>query len=274
MAHHDGDHDHDHDDLHDRGLQFDLSTLTGLLRRRRVLGLFAGAGAAATLAACGDPATSGNAATATTGSLTEIPQETAGPYPGDGSNGPNALTRSGVVRSDITTSFGSASGVAKGVPLTVNLTIMDASTGAAYPGAAVYLWHCDRDGQYSMYSQAVASENYLRGVQAANGTGLVTFKSIFPAAYSGRWPHIHFEVYPTLAGATSAGNKITTSQLALPAAVCTTVYASDGYSKSVRNLAQTTLTSDMVFRDGWTRQLATVTGGVSEGYVANLTVPV
>jgi len=291
MAHHDDhDHDdHDHDDLHDRGLQFDLSTLTGLLRRRRVLGLFAGAGAAVTLAACGDPAGGHEAstgststaaagpsstATATTGSLTEIPEETAGPYPGDGSNGPNVLSQSGIVRSDITTSFGSASGVAKGVPLTVNLTIMDASAGAAYSGAAVYLWHCDRDGRYSMYSQAVASENYLRGVQAANGTGLVTFKSIFPAAYSGRWPHIHFEVYPTLSSATSAGNKITTSQLALPEAVCKTVYASDGYSQSVRNLAQTSLTSDMVFRDGWTSQLATLTGGVSEGYVANLTVPV
>jgi len=73
MAHHDGDHDHDHDDLHDRGLQFDLSTLTGLLRRRRVLGLFAGAGAAATLAACGDPATSGNAATAGTSTATTEP---------------------------------------------------------------------------------------------------------------------------------------------------------------------------------------------------------
>jgi protocatechuate 3,4-dioxygenase beta subunit len=286
MAHYD---DHDHDDLHDRGLQFDLSTLTGLLRRRRVLGLFAGAGAAATLAACGDssPATNTSTgstsaaaadptatATATTGALTEIPEETAGPYPGDGSNGPNVLAQSGIVRSDITTSFGSASGVAKGVPLTINLTIMNVSTAAAYSGAAVYLWHCDRDGQYSMYAQAVKSENYLRGVQAANGTGLVTFKSIFPAAYSGRWPHVHFEVYPTLASATSAGNKITTSQLALPEAVCKTVYATDGYSASVRNLAQTSLTRDMVFSDGWTSQLATMTGSVSEGYVANLTVPV
>src|SRR5688572_3068862 len=226
--------DHDHDDLHDRGLAFDLSTLTGLLRRRRVLGLFAGAGAAATLAACGDSAgdtsAGGTASTATTtqpsatasasGSataLTEIPEETAGPYPGDGSNGPNALTQSGIVRSDITTSFGSGSGVAKGVPLTINLTILDLSNGAAaYAGAAVYLWHCDREGRYSMYSSGVANENYLRGVQEANGAGMVTFKSVFPAAYSGRWPHIHFEVYPTLARATSAGNKITTSQLALP----------------------------------------------------------
>src|SRR5262245_50005654 len=38
----------------------------------------------------------------------EIPAETAGPYPGDGSNGPNVLVQSGVVRSDIRTSFGGA----------------------------------------------------------------------------------------------------------------------------------------------------------------------
>jgi protocatechuate 3,4-dioxygenase beta subunit len=248
------------------------------------------AGAAATLAACGDPsggtstagsadapatASTGASASASGGTYTEIPAETAGPYPGDGSNGPNVLTQNGIVRSDITTSFGPASGVAKGVPLTINLTILDVSNGAAvYAGAAVYLWHCDIEGQYSMYSKAVASENYLRGVQEANGTGAVTFTSIFPAAYSGRWPHIHVEVYPSLAKATSANNKITTSQLALPEATCKTVYATDGYSTSVRNLAQTSLTKDNVFRDGWTSQLATVTGSVGDGYVANLTVPV
>jgi protocatechuate 3,4-dioxygenase beta subunit len=282
------------DDLHDRGLAFDLSTLTGLLRRRRVLGLFAGAGAAATLAACGDPPTATDTGTAGTGPATaaqssasasagaaagiptaRIPAETAGPFPGDGSNGPNALTRSGIVRSDITTSFGSGSGVAKGVPLTINLTILDLSgNAAAYSGAAVYLWHCDAVGRYSMYSSGVTNENYLRGVQAANGAGTVTFTSIFPAAYAGRWPHVHFEVYPTLAAATAAANKIITTQLALPEAVCRTVYATDGYGQSLANLSRTSLTSDMVFRDGWTGQLATVTGSVGAGYVANLTVAV
>ncbi len=38
----------------------------------------------------------------------ELPEETAGPYPGDGSNGANVLTESGIVRSDITSSFGSS----------------------------------------------------------------------------------------------------------------------------------------------------------------------
>jgi protocatechuate 3,4-dioxygenase beta subunit len=125
-----------------------------------------------------------------------------------------------------------------------------------------------------MYSSGVTNENYLRGVQAANGAGTVTFTSVFPAAYDGRWPHVHFEIYPTLAKATSAADKIVTTQLALPEAVCRAVYATDGYSQSLSNLGKTSLTTDMVFRDGWTSQLATVTGSVQAGYVANLTVPV
>ena len=145
------------------------------------------------------------------------------------------MTQSGIVRGDIRSSIGSASGVAQGVPLTIDLTIQNRANGCvAYAGAAVYLWHCDREGRYSMYSSGVTNENYLRGVQAAGAHGLVTFKSIFPAAYSGRWPHIHFEVYPTLASATAAGSKITTSQLALPDDVCKAAYATTGYEASVR----------------------------------------
>jgi len=63
------------------------------------------------------------------------------------------------------------------------------------------------------------------------GDGQLRFTSIFPAAYSGRWPHIHFEVYPSLGKATDQANKIATSQLALPAEVCRQVYATDGYRR-------------------------------------------
>jgi protocatechuate 3,4-dioxygenase beta subunit len=281
---------HDHDDEHDRGLQYDVTRLLG---RRRMLGLLAGAGLAAVAGCSADRVATGTSptsgassgatggvsasASATTAATctTEIPEETSGPYPGDGSNGPNVLAQSGIVRSDIRSSFGSASGVAEGVPLTVNLAILDLAKGCAgYRGAAVYLWHCDRAGRYSMYSSEIANENYLRGVQEADAAGMVSFTTIFPAAYSGRWPHIHFEVYPTLAAATSAGNKITTSQLALPEAVCSAVYATDGYAQSVANLARTSLDTDNVFRDGAASQLATVTGDVSSGLVANLSVPV
>jgi protocatechuate 3,4-dioxygenase beta subunit len=264
---------------HDRGLQFDLRTLRS---RRAALALFGGAGLAA-LAAC-SPGTEA-ATTTTTGStsaptstaagqVAEIPEETAGPFPGDGSNGPNVLTESGIVRSDIRSSFGSARGTAEGVPLRMELTVVEAGTGTALPGAAVYVWHCDRDGNYSLYSDAASKENYLRGVQAADDAGTVAFTSVFPAAYAGRWPHVHFEVYPKLTDATSAGTKLATSQLALPQDVCATVYATDGYGRSTDNLAQTSLDRDMVFRDGWDTQLAAVSGDAAAGYVATLTVAV
>jgi protocatechuate 3,4-dioxygenase beta subunit len=269
------------DDLHDRGLAFDLSTL---LSRRRALTLLAGAGLA-TLAGCASDSAGSTASSATSGASAstgagsaaceEIPEETAGPYPGDGSNGPNVLNQSGIVRSDIRSSFGSASGTAEGVPLTINLAILDLANGCApSAGAAVYLWHCDRDGRYSMYSPGVTDQNYLRGVQEADSNGRVTFKSIFPAAYSGRWPHVHFEVYPDLSSATSAGTVTATSQLALPEDACRLVYATDGYGQSVRNLAQTSLDSDNVFGDGADQQLAKVTGNVSTGFTAALSVPV
>ncbi|MEU6222371.1 intradiol ring-cleavage dioxygenase [Streptomyces sp. NPDC047042] len=206
-----------------------------------------------------------------------IPEETAGPYPADGSNGVNVLKESGVVRSDIRSSFGnSAGGTAEGVPLTVTLTVVDAASGCGTPkkGAAVYLWHCDRAGDYSLYTEGVTDENYLRGVQETDDKGQVTFTSIFPGCYKGRWPHIHFEVYGSLADATAATSTTNTSQLAFPKDVCDTVYASDGYSNSVGNLAELSLDSDMVFRDGYDHQLAAVEGSVAKGYTATLTVPV
>ncbi len=251
--------------------------------------MLGGVGATVAVAACGTAETSASTSSSSTGRQGpssqsgatvadgEIPEETAGPFPGDGSNGPDALGQSGVVRSDITSSFGEASGTAEGVPLTIRLKLHDVSGEdvSPYAGAAVYLWHCNRDGEYSMYSEAVAEENYLRGVQEADDTGAIEFTSIFPAAYDGRWPHIHFEVYPTLGDATSASNRLRTSQIALPEKVCQEVYAdADGYDASVANLARTSLATDLVFADGYSLQLATVTGSVEEGYLASLNVPV
>jgi protocatechuate 3,4-dioxygenase beta subunit len=221
-------------------------------------------------------ASAATTAAATTGSsIAQIPEETAGPYPGDGSNGLNVLSESGVVRSDIRSSFGSARGVAQGVTTTIKFTILDRSNGGQpLAGAAVYAWHCDREGRYSGYTQGVTDENYLRGVQETDSSGVATFTSVFPACYSGRWPHIHFEVYPSVAKATSAANKLATSQIALPQDVCTTVYATDGYSQSVGNLSQVSLKTDMVFSDGLQLETPTVSGSVTDGYVISLNVGV
>src|SRR6266487_2643434 len=119
------------DKLHDRGLAFDLTTLRD---RRNVLKLLGGVGLVA-LVGCGK---SNNAAPTTT-----------------------ALAESGVVRSDIRSSFGTSATVAKGIPLTIKLRVLDqAKTCAPMAGAAVYVWHCDMDGNYSLYSRGVTNENY------------------------------------------------------------------------------------------------------------------
>ena len=290
---------------HDRGLEFDLSTLMS----RRSLGMFLGAGTAAALAACspGGSSASASATASATATATqpassaaaaataqasssasptltraiaecgvEIPQETAGPYPGDGSNGPNVLEASGVVRQDITSSFGTSTSTAQGVPLTVTLTLLDNSNGCIpLAGAAVYAWHCDRDGKYSMYDSGLQNENYLRGVQEADANGQVSFTTIYPGAYSGRWPHIHFEVFESMSNATAAGQVLAVSQIALTETACKEVYASAGYESSAQNFPRTTLKSDNVFgNDGGIYQLATMSGSVAAGYTAGLNVTV
>ena len=278
---------HEEPDDHDRGLAFDLTTL---MDRRQVIKLIAGASLVSLVGvACGGDdggstaaagAATENAAGAQTTAVSVescevIPEETAGPYPGDGSNGPNVLAETGIVRSDIRSSFGSSSGVADGVPLTVNLLVLDGANGCApVEGAAVYLWHCDREGRYSLYSEGATDQNYLRGVQEADSGGAVSFTSIFPACYAGRWPHLHFEVYSDVDSATGGDAPIAISQLAFPADVCETVYATDGYSQSVTNLAQVSLESDNVFADGYELELATMSGSAADGFVAELTVVV
>ncbi len=181
------------------------------------------------------------------------------------------------MRSDITSSFGSASGVADGVPVTLKLTVydLDGAGATALAGAAVYVWHGDRDGSCSMYSSAVADENYLRGVRETDDDGRVEFTTIFPACYSGRWPHVHFEVCDSLASATTYTHKLRTSQLALPADVCESVYTgAAGYEASAANLARSSLESDNVFSAGHSLQMASVEGSVADGYTVSLNVPV
>ena len=273
---------------HDRGLDYDLPRL---LHRRGMLKFVAGVGLAGagliTLGACGSDAATGETSspsgsrpagappdggapesTQTSDTANgELPEETAGPFPGDGSNGANVLSQSGIVRSDITSSFGSSTTKAEGVPLNITMTINDfANKEAPLAGGAVYVWHCDREGRYSLYSQGVAGENYLRGVQETDGRGQVKFTTIFPACYSGRWPHIHFEVYPSLAKATNSANKIATSQMALPDATCQAVYATSGYQQSRSNISRVSLDNDNVFSDGYDLQMPTVTGDPSSGY--------
>ncbi|WP_426073681.1 intradiol ring-cleavage dioxygenase [Janthinobacterium sp. DSP2-3-3] len=283
-------------ELHDHGLASDLEMMRQAAERRKVLRWLLAGAATLPLVSCGGGSDAsstaassgastgtsgtGTAATPTTGACTVIPEETGGPYPADGTNTNggsiiNVLNQSGVVRSDIRASFNGATGAAAGVPLTIRLQLLNASGScASLAGYAVYLWHCDREGLYSLYSSGVTAQNYLRGVQETDSTGNLAFTTIFPGCYAGRMPHVHFEVYPSLAKAASAANRIKTSQFTFPMATLNEVYAASGYTASVRNLAQISYATDNVFSDGTSLQMATVTGNATDGYVVTLTVAV
>ncbi len=254
------------------GLHEDLALTGAAMRRRDMLRLAAGGvGALYLFGRAGD--VSGREGV--DGACERIPEETAGPFPADGSNGPDVLSEAGVVRSDIRSSFAGLSGAAPGVPLTVNLQLVDLQNGCEpAAGLAVYVWHCDREGRYSLYNRGVTEQNYLRGVQESDSRGELSFTTIFPGCYRGRWPHIHFEVFPSLADATDERNRISTSQFAFPEAACDEVYAVEGYEPSARTKRRVSLSRDSVFRDGVAQQMAAMTGDATAGYTARLTVAV
>lgn len=302
----------DHNEDHPHGLQFDLEVIERqILQRRYVLGLLGLGGGAAVLAACGgggsssdsgtststssssstasststssssSTSTSTSSSTTSSGSCVAEPTTTNGPYPADGSNTSsgstsNVLTSSGIVRSDIRSSFITSTTTAAGLLTTLKIKLVDANNGCApLVGYAIYVWHCTNTGLYSLYT--VPTESYLRGVQVTDANGEVTFTTIYPGCYSGRWPHIHFEVYKSLDTATTNKNSLLTSQIAMPSAISSSVYNSvSGYSASISNFAQITLASDNVFSAFNATQLAaatpTLTGNTTSGYSGTVTI--
>lgn len=275
-------------DVHDHGLTQDAE---GLLRtslpRRRVLQLALATGASVFSSAC----TSANTAPNTTifakdgESCIQSAEETAGPFPSDGSNRidgtvSNVLSESGVVRSDITRSFGGSNTQAGGIPLTFTMKLVNVNDSCAtLEGYAIYLWHCTQDGAYSLYSRGVENENFLRGVQISDSNGELTFKTIVPGCYPGRFPHLHFEVYPNFDQSTRYTDRIQSSQLAVPRAVCEPIYnTADGYKTSIKSLARITLEKDGVFRNNSTSEIEamtlTLSGNVSDGYTGTITIGV
>lgn len=262
-------HTHDHEDhTHDLGFAHDLEHIMG---RRRLLSWLGGLGIVSL-----------SAIHANALDFIALPWETAGPYPADGTNRRsgeivNTLTQEGIIRTDLRTSFGALTQTADGLKLDVELTLMNAENGAPLEGHALYLWHCDTTGLYSLYD--VPEANWLRGVGIADADGKIRFTTIFPGCYDGRWPHFHFEVFKDAEAAVSGEASLLTAQIALPEAECAEVYASDArYANGTRNLGRITLETDNVFADNTEAQLAqqtmALTGDVTNGFSGTVTIPV
>lgn len=213
---------------------------------------------AANAASTGTSSTGGTSSSATSGSgsCVVIPTETIGPYPLS-----TLLNSSMILREHVAEDK-------TGVPLQLKLKLVNVNNNCTPVSAYVYIWHCDKDGNYSGYGSE-AGKTYCRGVQYTDTSGVAHFTSIYPGWYAGRITHIHFQIFLTAYGSNAQSTKI--SQLAFPQSITQAVYNSALYTKG-QNTSVTSFAADNVFSDGVEYQMAGVTGSVTEGFIAELEV--
>lgn len=167
------------------------------------------------------------------GSCVIIPQETRGPYPLDLSSNPNFF------RQDVTDGK-------TGVPLNLTLVVVNVNDECRpIANARVDLWHCDKDGRYSGYSNqtggvSTVGETFLRGIQLTDANGEVTFNTIYPGWYNGRVTHIHFQVYLN-------NGLVATSQVAFPEDITRAIYETSLYAARGQNTSVASNAADSVF---------------------------
>jgi len=229
------------------------------ITRREAFGIL-GAGSAALAVGCGSetptsPTTTTAAPTTSTGGTTAAacavaPSETIGPYP----------SLVDLIRSDIREGR-------NGTPVALTLMVVNVNNGCTpVPDAVVDIWQCDAEGHYSQYNQPGfngTAQTFLRGIQATDSRGQVTFTTIYPGWYAGRATHIHVEISVN-------GRSVKVTQIAFPDTVNAEVYRSGVYAARGQN--PTSNTGDMVFADSLSSELATVSGNPTGGYAATFTV--
>lgn len=147
-----------------------------LMNRRRVL-VWIGAAAVAPLAAT--PVLADD--------RPPTPRMTEGPFY------PNTLPKDS--DADLTRIEGRAA-VAQGKVLDVSGRVVDRS-GKPRAGARVEIWQCDAQGQYHHVGEpeGAGDPNFQGfGAVTTDADGRYAFRTIRPAPYPGRTPHIHFTV--------------------------------------------------------------------------------
>lgn len=187
----------------------------------------------------------------TSGSCSVTDTETDGPYPLYASRG------SAIQRVDITDGK-------TGLPLSLAITIRNVNNSCnILSNARVDVWHCDKDGYYSGYTNSgyLGTQNnttavFCRGLQYTDTNGLAKFTTIYPGWYTGRVTHIHAQVY------VGSSLKLTT-QIAFPDAINTAVYKTSLYSAHGQN--SITNASDGIIMDSLSNELATVVANSTTG---------
>lgn len=137
----------------------------------------------------------------------------------------NVWSVSNMLRRDIRHDLGGDGKAAPGLRLELKMNLELAGLSSRPKGGlAVYVWHCDAAGRYSVYD--VNGTTSLRGIGVTGSNGRVQFTTIYPGTYRGREPHIHFEVYPTLSSIRIPEKRLLLSRITFPEVISRAVYES------------------------------------------------
>ena len=97
-----------------------------------------------------------------------------------------------------------------GIPLSLEITVLNAKNCSAVPNVFADIWHADAMGEYSGWSTSsllssashltargtpIESSHWLRGVQATDDSGVARFNTVWPGWYRGRATHIHLRIH-------------------------------------------------------------------------------
>jgi protocatechuate 3,4-dioxygenase beta subunit len=145
------------------------------------------------------------------------------------------------------------------------ISVVNVAGGCApLENVAVEIWQCDVAGNYSQYGTQTA-RTYLRGIQATNAAGEVTFTTLYPGWYQGSATHIHVEV-------ARAGQSLKVTQIAFPEDVSAVVHTQGVYAS--RGINPTTNLRDGIFADSLASEMATVSGTPGSGYTGTFRIGV
>ncbi|RDW69752.1 protocatechuate-dioxygenase beta subunit protein [Coleophoma cylindrospora] len=190
------------------------------------------------------------------------PEVTTGPY---------LYAQSQTLRQDMTENQ-------VGVPLELDIGVMDMATCEPLPNVLVDLWHCNATGSYSSFTQLSPNtpfvelltqlninesdynigvtdlhtddSTWLRGMWPSDQDGMLEMKTIFPGFYVQRAIHIHTRVYTNWTlhsnGTVATRDVVSTGQLFVNETIATQIMALEPYV-SHTEINRTTIAEDTLY---------------------------
>ncbi|KAB8201341.1 aromatic compound dioxygenase [Aspergillus parasiticus] len=183
--------------------------------------------------------------------------------------GPYVWPRSQTLRQDMTEDQ-------PGVPLWLDIGVLDMATCEPLPNVLLDFWHCNATGSYSSFTGLSPNTDFvellselnitdydlgvtdlhtddttwLRGMWPTNENGVMEMKTVFPGFYTGRAIHIHVQVHTDWSvrenGTIIGSNTVSTGQIYFEEELEQQIMSLEPYASHTQ-INRTTNAADSVF---------------------------